>query len=82
MPRSALPTPAENEYFWADLIGLEVVNQHGVVLGRVDSLMETGAHDVLVVEGSKEYLIPFIDAFVGKVDVEAGRIEVDWGEDY
>ena len=82
VPRSALPAPAENEYFWADLIGLDVINQHGVVLGKVDSLMETGAHDVLVIKGSKEHLIPFIDAFVGTVDVEAGTIAVDWGEDY
>ena len=82
VPRSALPAPAENEYFWADLIGLEVVNQHGAVLGKVDSLMETGAHDVLVIKGSKEHLIPFIGAFVGKVDVAAGTIAVDWGEDY
>ena len=80
--RSALPDPVENEYFWADLIGLEVVNQQGAVLGRVDSLMETGAHDVLVIKGTKEHLIPFIDAFVGTVDVAAGTITVDWGEDY
>ena len=82
VPRSALPDPADDEYFWADLIGMEVVNQQGAVLGRVDSLMETGAHDVLVIKGSKEHLIPFIDAFVGKVDVAAGTIAVDWGEDY
>ena len=44
--------------------------------------METGAHDVLVVKGKREHLIPFIAAFVGTVDMAAGRIEVDWGEDY
>jgi 16S rRNA processing protein RimM len=82
VPRSALPDPADDEYFWADLIGMEVVNEQGMVLGRVESLMETGAHDVLVIKGSKEHLIPFIDAFVGKVDVAAGTIAVDWGEDY
>ena len=82
VPRNALPAPAENEYFWADLIGLEVINQHGAVLGKVDSLMETGAHEVLVIKGRKDHLIPFIDAFVGEVDVAAGTIAVDWGEDY
>ena len=87
VPREALPAPAENEFYWADLIGLKVVNQLGVTLGKVDSLMQTGAHDVLVVKNDpakdgKEHLIPFIAAFVGTVDVAAGKIEVDWGEDY
>lgn len=82
VPREALQAPAEGEFYWADLIGLVAVNRQGVELGRVDSLMETGAHDVLVVKGSKEHLIPFIAAFVGTVDIAAGKIEVDWGEDY
>jgi 16S rRNA processing protein RimM len=82
VPRSALPPPEENEFFWADLIGLLAINHQGIELGRVESLMETGAHDVLVVKGKREHLIPFIEAFVGKVDMAAGRIEVDWGEDY
>jgi 16S rRNA processing protein RimM len=72
----------ENEFYWSDLIGLKAVNREGVELGRVDSLMETGAHDVLVVKGTREHLIPFVAAFVGKVDVAGGTIEVDWGEDY
>ncbi len=80
--RSALPPPEENEFYWSDLIGLSAVNREGVELGKVDSLMETGAHDVLVVKGKREHLIPFVDRFVGKVDVAACRIEVDWGEDY
>jgi 16S rRNA processing protein RimM len=82
VPREALQAPAEGEFYWADLIGLVAVNRQGIELGRVDSLMETGAHDVLVVKGSKEHLIPFIAAFVGTVDIAAGKIEVDWGEDY
>jgi 16S rRNA processing protein RimM len=82
VPRSALPPPEENEFYWADLIGLLAINHQGMELGRVESLMETGAHDVLVVKGKREHLIPFIAAFVGKVDMAAGRIEVDWGEDY
>jgi 16S rRNA processing protein RimM len=82
VPRSALPPPEEDEFYWADLIGLLAINHQGMELGRVESLMETGAHDVLVVKGKREHLIPFIAAFVGKVDMAAGRIEVDWGEDY
>jgi 16S rRNA processing protein RimM len=80
--KSSLPPPAEGEYFWSDLIGLNAVNREGVALGKVDSLMETGAHDLLVVKGEREYLIPFIAQFVGAVDIAAGRIEVDWGMDY
>jgi 16S rRNA processing protein RimM len=83
VPRATLATPLENEYYWADLIGLSVVNRQGITLGRVDSLMETGAHDVLVVTGgAKQHLIPFIAAIVGTVDVAAGTLEADWGEDY
>jgi 16S rRNA processing protein RimM len=80
--RSKLPPPEENEYYWSDLIGLTAVNREGVELGKVDSLMETGAQDVLVIKGKQEHLIPFIAQFVGKVDVAGGLIEVDWGEDY
>lgn len=80
--KSSLPPPADGEYFWSDLIGLTAVNHEGVALGTVDSLMETGAHDLLVVKGAREHLIPFIAQFVGAVDVAAGRIEVNWGEDY
>lgn len=80
--RSDLPPPEENEFYWSDLIGLTVINREGIALGRISSLLETGAHDVLVVKGEREYLIPFVAAFVGNVDVAGGRIEVDWGEDY
>ena len=82
VPRGALPEPEENEYYWSDLIGLTAVTSEGIALGKVDSLMETGAHDVLVVKGTREHLIPFVAAFVGRVDLEGGTIEVDWGEDY
>lgn len=80
--RSELPAPEENEFYWSDLIGLTVVNREGVELGKVAGLMETGAHDVLVVKGTREHLIPFVAAFVGDVDRAKGTIEVDWGEDW
>lgn len=80
--RSSLSPPADDEYYWSDLIGLTAVNREGIELGKVDSLMETGAHDLLVITGKREYLIPFVGQFVGKVDVAGGQIEVDWGEDY
>lgn len=80
--REELPDTEEGEYYWEDLIGLTVVNREGVELGKVSSLMETGAHDVLVVKGEKEILIPFVEVYVLNVDLAQGRIEVDWGLDY
>jgi len=77
-----LPPPEENEFYWSDLIGLTVINREDIELGKVDSLMEGGANDLLVVKGAREHLIPFVAAFVGKVDLAGGTIEVDWGEDY
>lgn len=82
LPRATLPAPEENAFYWADLIGLVVTNREGVELGRVESLMESGAHAVLVVKGRREHLIPFVDPIIGQVDPAGGRIEVDWGEDF
>jgi 16S rRNA processing protein RimM len=81
--RSQLPPLEDDEYYWSDLVGLEVVNREGVVLGKVETLLETGAHDVMVVKGAREHLIPFVPGpFVLKVDLAAGRIRVDWGVDF
>ena len=80
--RSDLPPPEENAFYWSDLIGLTVINLEGIELGKVDSLMESGANDLLVVKGARSHLIPFVAAFVGEVDLAGGTIEVDWGEDY
>ncbi|NIM27681.1 MAG: ribosome maturation factor RimM [Gammaproteobacteria bacterium] len=81
--RSQLAPLADDEYYWSDLIGLEVVTREGTSLGRVTGLMETGANDVLVLSGDRERLVPFIrDQVVVRVDREAGRIEVDWDPDF
>ena len=82
VPREALPEAAENEYYWSDLIGLEVVNAQDEVLGKVTDVFETGANDVLVVEGERERLLPFTAQVILKVDLSAGRINVEWGADY
>lgn len=83
VPRERLPEPGAGEYYWVDLIGLEVVNRTGEPLGRVQRLMATGAHDVLVAaDGSTERLIPFVEPVLEKVDFDAGRIVVDWQTDY
>lgn len=87
VPRSSFPTPEEGEYYWVDLIGLQVVNREGVVLGEVRDLMATGPQTVLVLqaqEGGKavERMIPFVSAFVDRVDTAARCITVDWQPDY
>jgi 16S rRNA processing protein RimM len=82
VPRSALPAAEENEFYWADLIGLDVVNTAGENLGTVARVLETGANDVLVVEGDRERLIPFIEQVVQQVDLSGSVIRVDWGSDF
>lgn len=83
VPRSAMPEAEEDAYYWTDLIGLKVTNLEGETLGVVDSLLETGAHDVMrVLDGKVERLIPFVEAFIRDVDLKAGEIRVDWGSDF
>jgi len=85
--RSSFPSAAEGEYYWVDLIGLEVHNRQGERLGAVAGLMQTGPHSVLRIESrdgagkSMERLVPFVDAYVDSVDLSARRIQVDWGLD-
>ncbi len=89
--RTQLPAAKPGEYYWIDLIGLQVINQQGIVLGVVDHLMETGANDVLVVReekqgtklGGKERLIPFVlNEFIKSVDLDDKTIRVDWDADF
>jgi 16S rRNA processing protein RimM len=78
--RSALPPLAEDEFYWADLIGFSVETPQHAKLGILESLLETGAADVLVVKGETEHLIPA--ALLVEVDLGSKRITVDWGLDY
>ncbi|NHA14746.1 ribosome maturation factor RimM [Thioalkalivibrio sp. XN279] len=81
--REALPQPGEGEFYWTDLVGLEVFNRAGVNLGRVREMMATGANDVMVVEGDRERLVPFLPGhWVDRVDLAGGRIVVDWDPDF
>ena len=81
--RTQLPPPAQDEYYWNDLIGLRVINQADMELGTVDYLIETGANDVLVVKGERERLIPFVVGHVIiAVMLEQGCIRVDWDADF
>lgn len=85
--REHFPQAEEGEYYWVDLLGLTVRNREGVALGQVQELMSTGPQTVLVLayeqDGkSLERMIPFVSAFVDKVDLPEKRITVDWQPDY
>lgn len=84
--RQQLQAADEDEFYWADLIGLTVINTEDVVLGKVDHLLETGANDVLVImqDGNEaQHLIPFVmEEFVLNVDLANQQIRVDWQTDY
>ena len=83
VPRDAFAPTEEDEYYWADLVGMKVTNQQQAVLGEVVDLMQTGAHDVLVVKGEYgQKLIPFVEQFILDVNEETKDITVDWGTDY
>ena len=87
VPRESFPATGEDEYYWVDLIGLTVVNREGVPLGTVRELLPTGPQTTLVLayehEGKPhERMIPFVSAFVDKVDLTGRRITVDWQPDY
>ena len=83
VPREALPPPAPGEYYWVDLEGLRVRNLDGVDLGTVSHLFSTGANDVLVAQGERERMIPFVvPDYVVSIDFDAGLVTVDWDADF
>jgi 16S rRNA processing protein RimM len=84
-PREELPATKSGEYYWGDLVGLDVVNVRGQPLGQVAGLISTAGNDVLRVVGDeegKERLLPFVEAVVREVDVPERRILVDWEVDW
>jgi len=85
--RASFPTAAADEYYWVDLIGLDVVNRQEEPLGTVRELLSTGPQTVLVLEymeegKQKERMIPFVAAYVDDVNLSARQIRVDWQSDY
>lgn len=81
--RSQLPDADQGDFYWTDLEGLRVRTPEGVDLGKVDHLLATGANDVLVVEGDRQRLIPFVlDEIVRQVNLDEGWIEVDWDPEF
>jgi 16S rRNA processing protein RimM len=90
IPRSMFPTLPDGEFYWSDLIGLDVQNLQGEALGQVTDLMHNGAQSILRIqpdgaaggEKAPERLIPFVDQFVKNVDLAGKKITADWGLDY
>ncbi|PCI22967.1 MAG: ribosome maturation factor RimM [Piscirickettsiaceae bacterium] len=83
MQPNQLPVLKGNQYYWSDLIGLNVINLDGEKYGVIDHMLETGANDVIVVKGDVQRLIPFVMHDVIKtVDLDARRMIVDWDSDY
>ena len=83
VPRQCFPYASPGTYYWADLIGLDVVTVAGVALGKVRGLLETGANDVLDVKGERDRLIPFVvGEFVKNVDLAESLIIVDWDPEF
>jgi len=87
VPRESFPAAAEDEFYWVDLIGLQVINREEHVLGVVRELLSTGPQTVLVLEAQQddksiERMIPFVSAYVDAVSLAEKIIRVDWQPDY
>jgi 16S rRNA processing protein RimM len=94
IPRSQFPELGADEFYWSDLIGLDVVNLQGVALGKVTDMMDNGVQSIFritpVAEAAEngadakaeERLIPYVDQYVKSIDLAAKKMTVDWGLDY
>ncbi|QDL55374.1 ribosome maturation factor RimM [Rhodoferax aquaticus] len=85
--RANFPAAQKDEFYWVDLLGLNVVNREGVALGVVKDLLSTGPQTVLVIEfeldgKAQERMIPFVSVYVDDVDLPGKRILVDWQADF
>ena len=85
--RASFPTAQKDEYYWVDLLGLDVVNREGIPLGQVRDLLSTGPQTVLVIDFMQDgqmlqRMIPFVAVYIDDVDLNARRILVDWQADY
>jgi 16S rRNA processing protein RimM len=81
--RDQLPELPDDEYYWTDLLGLSVHLGDGTELGKIEKMLATGAHDVMVVQGERERLIPFVQGqYVKSVNLADGSVVVDWDPDF
>jgi 16S rRNA processing protein RimM len=76
--RSEMPATEKGEYYWSDLEGLDAFNLDGELLGRIDHFRTTPAGTIVVVQGQREHWVPFVKERISKVDIEAGRVVLDW----
>lgn len=83
VPATELPVLPSGEYYWHQLVGMRVINEQGKIFGEVSEVMSTGSNDVLVVQGDKRYLIPYLrDHFILDIDDNQKIITVDWDPDF
>jgi len=83
VPKDRFPPLESGQYYWADLIGLKVINVEGVGLGIIVEMKTTGANDVIVAKAERERLIPFVmDRFVKEVNLIEGKMLVDWDAEF
>lgn len=81
--RDQLPRLGTDEFYWADLVGLSVETLEGRHLGRINRMFATAANDVVVVNGERERLLPFLwDQVIKDMDLDLGRIRVDWDPEF
>ena len=83
LERQHLPKLEQNDYYWCDLVGLEVIDATGSSLGNVQSMFDTPANDVMEVGAQdKRILIPFAPSYIVQVDFSKGKIFTRWQLDY
>ncbi len=83
VPQDALPRLEEGAYYWHQLVGMQVIHETGATLGTVDSVFSTGANDVLVVQGERRRLIPYLlDDVIQEVNEDRREITVSWDLDF
>ncbi len=82
VPQDQLPKLPKDDYYWYELEGLTVFNQQDILFGKISHLFSTGSNDVIVIQGDRERLIPYIKAVVLAVDLAQGKMTVDWDEDF
>jgi 16S rRNA processing protein RimM len=75
-----LPEPDDSEYYDFQLIGLEVVTETGRSVGTVKDVMHTGAHDILVIQGNGEIMIPMVEDHIQAIDIAGGRVQIQESE--
>lgn len=81
--RHQMPELPAGQYYWCDLMELEVTNTRSILLGKITGILETGANDVLVIEGEHRHLVPLMmGRYVQAVDLAQGRMTVDWEPEY